>query len=108
MWLGLVASDDRLDEPGDAMAEGDSPVLVIGATGQQGGATARALLRRGRTVRALVRDPDAPAAVALRHAGGHLVPGDLDAPGSLRAALGAVESAFCPASRPGRPNREEP
>jgi uncharacterized protein YbjT (DUF2867 family) len=90
------------------MAEGDSPVLVIGATGQQGGATARALLRRGRTVRALVRDPDAPAAVALRHAGGHLVPGDLDAPGSLRAALGAVESVFCPASRPGRPNREEP
>lgn len=32
------------------------PVLVIGATGQQGGAAARALLDRGRAVRALVRD----------------------------------------------------
>lgn len=30
------------------------PVLVIGATGQQGGAAARALLERGHAVRALV------------------------------------------------------
>jgi uncharacterized protein YbjT (DUF2867 family) len=35
-----------------------SPILVIGATGRQGGATARALLRRGARVRALVRNPD--------------------------------------------------
>lgn len=30
---------------------------VVGATGQQGGATARALLTAGARVRALVRDP---------------------------------------------------
>ena len=33
------------------------PVLVLGATGGQGGAVAAALLRAGRQVRALVRDP---------------------------------------------------
>ena len=42
------------------MAGGKGPVLVIGATGQQGGATARALLQRGWTVHALVRDASAP------------------------------------------------
>ena len=35
-------------------------MLVIGATGQQGGAAARALLEHGWTVRALVRDPASP------------------------------------------------
>ncbi|NUT43750.1 MAG: NmrA family NAD(P)-binding protein, partial [Thermoactinospora sp.] len=49
------------------------PVLVIGATGQQGGAAARQLLRRDRPVRAFVRDPEAPAARALREAGAALV-----------------------------------
>jgi uncharacterized protein YbjT (DUF2867 family) len=38
------------------MADHQGPVLVIGATGQQGGATARHLLERGRTVHALVAD----------------------------------------------------
>ncbi len=70
------------------------PVLVIGATGQQGGATARALLERGRPVHALVRDPGAPAALALQQAGAGLVLGDLDDPASLRAALSEVAAAF--------------
>jgi uncharacterized protein YbjT (DUF2867 family) len=36
-----------------------NPVIaVVGSTGQQGGATARALLSAGATVRALVRDPE--------------------------------------------------
>jgi nucleoside-diphosphate-sugar epimerase len=42
------------------MADRKGPVLVIGATGQQGGATARHLLERGRMVRALVRDRPRP------------------------------------------------
>ncbi|GAA3353001.1 NmrA family NAD(P)-binding protein [Saccharopolyspora gregorii] len=38
-----------------------APVLVSGATGRQGGATARALLAAGVPVRALVRDPETNA-----------------------------------------------
>jgi uncharacterized protein YbjT (DUF2867 family) len=69
-------------------------VLVIGATGQQGGATARHLLERDRTVRALVRDPASPAAMALRRAGADLVAGDLDDPTSLRAAMEGAHGVF--------------
>ncbi|MFM9696730.1 NmrA family NAD(P)-binding protein [Streptomyces europaeiscabiei] len=42
------------------MADRWGPVLVIGATGRQGGATARQLLECGRPVRALVRPRFAP------------------------------------------------
>ena len=69
-------------------------VLVIGATGKQGGATARALLNRGVAVRALVRDPDADAALALRERGAELVQGDLDDPDSLLAAATGVDGVF--------------
>ncbi len=65
----------------------DDEVLVIGATGRQGGAAARALLTRDRPVRALVRDPAAPAARELERAGARLVTGDLDDPESMRAAM---------------------
>ncbi|WP_336211752.1 NmrA family NAD(P)-binding protein [Nonomuraea sp. LPB2021202275-12-8] len=68
----------------------DRPVLVIGATGRQGGAAVAHLLAAGRPVRALVRDPGAPAAKALAAAGAKLRIGNLDDPGSLaRAATGA-------------------
>ncbi len=76
------------------MADRAGPVLVIGATGQQGGAAARALLERGWTVHALVRDADTPAAQSLREAGVSLVTGDLDDPASLRAAMRAVHGVF--------------
>ncbi len=70
------------------------PVLVIGATGQQGGATARHLLERGRTVYAMVRNPDSPAAKALQDAGASLVVGDLDDPASLRTAMEGMHGVF--------------
>jgi uncharacterized protein YbjT (DUF2867 family) len=70
------------------------PVLVIGATGQQGGAVARALLGRGRAVRAFVRDENKAAARQLHEAGASLVSGDLDAPGSVRAAMNSVSGVF--------------
>ncbi|MGW0810452.1 NmrA/HSCARG family protein [Nonomuraea sp. NPDC002799] len=70
------------------------PVLVIGATGQQGGAAARRLLDRGRKVRALVRDPSSPAAESLRAAGAILMRGDLDDEASLRAAISGVSGVF--------------
>ncbi|WP_253668553.1 NmrA/HSCARG family protein [Streptoalloteichus tenebrarius] len=65
-------------------------VLVIGATGLQGGATARHLLAAGWHVRALVRDPATPAARALAHAGAELAVGDMgDRPSLDRAMRGA-------------------
>ncbi|MDT7805559.1 MAG: hypothetical protein QOI78_8992 [Actinomycetota bacterium] len=71
-----------------------SPVLVTGATGKQGGATARALLAAGVEVRALVRDPGTERAEAVRALGAELVPGDLYDPGSLGPALEGVRGVF--------------
>ncbi|MFC3455628.1 NmrA family NAD(P)-binding protein [Amycolatopsis speibonae] len=65
-----------------------APVLVTGATGRQGGATARALLAAGVPVRALVRDP--AKAKAVEALGAELVVGDLhDLDSVTRAAKGA-------------------
>jgi uncharacterized protein YbjT (DUF2867 family) len=69
-------------------------VAVVGATGQQGGATARALLAAGAKVRALVRDPAKPAAQALVAAGAELVIADLEDPESLRAAFDGASRVF--------------
>ncbi|TQM85055.1 uncharacterized protein YbjT (DUF2867 family) [Saccharothrix saharensis] len=69
-------------------------ILVFGATGKQGGSTARHLLERGWSVHALVRDPDRPAARALRAAGATLVRGDMDDADSLRAAMAGAYGVF--------------
>ena len=53
-------------------------ILVLGATGAQGGAVARHLLAAGWPVRALVRDPSKPAARALAEAGVAVQAGDFD------------------------------
>ncbi|MFJ6699380.1 NmrA family NAD(P)-binding protein [Streptomyces sp. NPDC091272] len=72
------------------MTTESAPVLVSGATGQQGGATARALLAAGIPVRALVRDPGTDRARAVEALGVQLVTGDLHDRGSVtRAAEGA-------------------
>ncbi|MFC3995827.1 NmrA family NAD(P)-binding protein [Nocardiopsis sediminis] len=69
---------------------GSAPVLVTGATGRQGGATARALLAAGVPVRALVRDPATARARAVEALGAELVTGDLhDRESVVRAAEGA-------------------
>ncbi|RKG81744.1 NmrA/HSCARG family protein [Corallococcus exercitus] len=69
-------------------------VLVTGATGRQGGAAARALRADGVAVRALVRNPEAPAVAALRALGVEIVPGNLDDPSSLRVACRGVDAVF--------------
>ena len=73
---------------------GPRTYAVVGATGQQGGATARALLGAGARVRALVRDPGAPAAQELARRGADLVRIDFDDPASLREAFTAVDGVF--------------
>ena len=69
-------------------------VLVAGATGQQGGAVARELLKAGYQVRAMTRKPDGDAAKALAAAGAEIVKGDLDDAASVSAALKGAWGAF--------------
>ena len=68
--------------------------LVTGATGRQGGAVARRLLKRGHRVRALTRDPKKPAARALAEMGAEVVGGDLDDHPSVEQALEGTHGAF--------------
>lgn len=68
--------------------------VVIGGTGQQGGATARALLARGAHVRVLVRDATSPEARELARLGASLVVGNLDDPPSVRSAMDGAVGVF--------------
>jgi len=69
-------------------------VLVTGATGQQGGALARLLLRRGHHVRAMTRKPEGPVATDLKKAGAEVVAGDLGNRSSVENAAKGVDVAF--------------
>jgi len=84
--------------------EENATVLVVGATGVQGGSVARHLLARGFSVRALARDPGSAPAQALARAGAEVVQGNLADRPSLRRALAGCWGAFglVPASADGR------
>lgn len=69
-------------------------VAVTGATGAQGGATARALLAAGHRVRALTRTPGSPAAQALRALGAEVRYADFDERASLDTALAGADAVF--------------
>lgn len=69
-------------------------ILVTGATGRQGGAVARHLLRDGWRVRAMTRDPDKPAGRELSLLGAEVVRGDLDDRRSLDECLRGVYGVF--------------
>ena len=71
-----------------------TPVLVTGATGRQGGATARALLAAGVPVRAFVRDPSTDRAKAVEALGAELVTGDLHDRDSVTRAAEGVRAVF--------------
>jgi uncharacterized protein YbjT (DUF2867 family) len=66
-------------------------ILLTGITGNNGGATAKALLEKGVKFRALVRDLDKAADWATK--GVELVPGDLNDPASVKAALQGIDAA---------------
>ncbi|MEU9227928.1 NmrA/HSCARG family protein [Streptomyces massasporeus] len=69
-------------------------IAVTGATGAQGGATARALLAAGHRVRALTRRPGSPAADTLRGLGAEVRRADFDDSASLDDALAGADSLF--------------
>jgi uncharacterized protein YbjT (DUF2867 family) len=70
-------------------------IFVSGATGQQGGAVARHLLKQpGFAIRALTRDTTKAPAKALAQAGAELIQGDLDNPSSYERALEGAYGVF--------------
>lgn len=69
-------------------------VLVTGATGQQGGAVARALLERGHQVTAFTRKASGDAASRLAGLNASIAEGDFDTPDTLRAAALGVDTVF--------------
>merc|ERR1711976_1097426 len=63
-------------------------IVVFGATGNQGGSVAKALLGDSKyAVRAVTRDPESAKSQALVSQGMEVVKGDLDDPASLKSAL---------------------
>jgi uncharacterized protein YbjT (DUF2867 family) len=66
--------------------------LVVGASGQQGGAVARELLSTGQQVRLFTRDPQ--KVKELKKMGCEVAVGDLNEPDSIRDALQGVTCAF--------------
>jgi uncharacterized protein YbjT (DUF2867 family) len=69
-------------------------IAVTGATGQQGSAVVRHMLKAGWRVRALTRDPGKPAAKALATAGAEVVAADNDDRASLTAAFKGADAVF--------------
>jgi uncharacterized protein YbjT (DUF2867 family) len=74
------------------MATQSKIILVTGATGQQGGAVATALLSKGQKVRVMSRTPE--NASALAKAGAEVVKGNLTNSSDLQAALRGVHGVF--------------
>jgi len=70
------------------------PYAVLGATGKQGGAVARALTAGGAPVRAVVRDPGSPAARRLHETGVELVRGTLEDVDALAGAFAETRGVF--------------
>jgi uncharacterized protein YbjT (DUF2867 family) len=70
-------------------------ILITGATGKQGGATARALTGKGFTLRAMTRNPGSDAAKAITATtGAEVVSGDLNDAASLKEALEGAWGVF--------------
>lgn len=93
-------------------------ILVVGATGQVGGALAQALLAEGRSVRVLLR-PNSPSeqlaaqglatpAAALTAAGAETVSGDLRDRASLDAAVRGVDVVITTANSAQRGGDDNP
>ncbi len=72
----------------------DRTILIIGVTGNQGGAVARALQGTGFHLRGLTRKPEGERAAALARQGVAVVKGDLDDEATLRRALAGAWGVF--------------
>ncbi|HEX5808148.1 MAG TPA: NmrA/HSCARG family protein [Anaerolineales bacterium] len=71
----------------DMISTEGKTIVVIGATGRQGGQVVRHLLGEGWGVRALTRKPESKKAMELKASGAEIVGGDLEDKASLEAAF---------------------
>ena len=69
-------------------------VLVTGATGKQGGALARLLLKKGHRVRAFTRNPNSPAAEELKRLGAELVVDSFEDRTAIERAAQGTDAIF--------------
>lgn len=69
-------------------------ILVTGATGNQGGAVARHLLKSGYKIRVMTRKPQDAKAGMYKALGAEVIQGDLDDPKSLERALEGAWGAY--------------
>ncbi len=76
------------------MSHANQTILIGGATGKQGGALLKYLLRDGWRIRALTRNPHGRAAQELSKRGVEVVKGDMDEVDSLKKAMNGVYGAY--------------
>ncbi|MBB4403542.1 MULTISPECIES: NmrA/HSCARG family protein [Rhizobium/Agrobacterium group] len=76
------------------MTNSKHPILVFGATGRQGGSVAKALVKAGWPVRALVPDSTKAASLQLRNSGVELVQGSFEETKVIRTAMKDAYGVF--------------
>lgn len=76
------------------MDKTNNTILVLGATGNQGGAVAEKLLANGWDVRAVSRDINKPAAQELRNKGAMVIQADMNDNRSLLEAMQGVYGVY--------------
>lgn len=80
--------------PRGFMLHASQSILVFGATGQQGGSVAAALVKAGWPVRALVRDRTSEKAATLAQAGVELTEGSFEDIDTMRRAIDGAYGVF--------------
>jgi uncharacterized protein YbjT (DUF2867 family) len=81
----------------------ESKILVLGATGQQGGAAVDALTDFGWGLRALVRDPQSEKSKRLEETGVELMKGDFRDRTAVCDAMKGIDGVFCVLPSSGQP-----
>ena len=76
------------------MSHADKTILVSGATGKQGGALLKYLVRDGWRIRALTRNPRGQTAQELSKSGVEVIQGDMDDVESLKRAMKGVYGTY--------------
>jgi uncharacterized protein YbjT (DUF2867 family) len=69
-------------------------VLVTGVTGNQGGAVASELRKRGHKVRGMTRNPKSDKALALKNESIDVIKGNYDDPATIELALEGINTVF--------------